>query len=195
MAEKRSPKCSLNIIEECTEPIILHYMFRKEVIYILRNLKKWTFPPWTSTWVSWSFKEWPWNAKGACFCLFVFIYLCVLFSRVSSSLKSVHGCFFPHFTCCVVKCRSLLVSLCDSSFPSEGGHVTHAQTGWINSGLDEFLIKSILSFAVVERPSVCGSVFVFKTSFTPQIYSPLMVCFLMTSEINSWAGVCLCVCG
>lgn len=56
------------------------------------------------------------------------------------------------FTCSVVKCRFLLVVLCESSFPSEGGHVTKAETGRVNSGLDEFLIKSILSFAAVERP-------------------------------------------
>ena len=94
----------------------------------------------------------------------------------------------------MVKCRSLLVSLGESSFPSEGGHVTQAETGGINSGLDEFLIKSMLSFAVVcVRVVVCSRVFVFKASFTPQIYSPVKLRFLTTSVIGCCACVRACV--
>lgn len=80
--------------------------------------------------------------KGACFCWFVFIYFCFLFffslflcvcMCVQQSVCA-HG-WFSHFRCLVVQ-RSLLVSLCESSFPSDVGHVTQAETGRTSSDVD-----------------------------------------------------------
>lgn len=87
-------------------------------------------------------------------CLFIDLHF--LFFRVSSDLSvCMAGFYMSH----VLWLNALLVSPCESSFPSEVGHVTPAEPGYSNSGVGEFLIKSILSFATVDRPlCVCWCV-------------------------------------